>query len=251
MDYLVKELAAMTGIPSHAIRKWQERYGILKPMQAQNGYWRYSNEDYFVLKSIQQRLADNQRLQEIMRMGRETLLEDKITNFSQSQTEFIGLVQAHSYDAIEKQFNKKTRGTFSSWINRVIRPSVVLVGKAWETGLLSIPDEHGYSKWLQAYLFQKVQSFTPVKKAGWLCVTFPDDPHELSSLMHYAVLRSRGLAAWFCGMLPREILLRELQTGKYSGVAISVVLNQTNQKKDALARAIEQACPGIRVRFGG
>lgn len=241
----------MTGIPAHAIRKWQERYGILKPLQAPNGYWRYTNEDYFVLKSIQQRLTDNQRLQEIMNMGRDTLLEDNVSELSENQIEFLKLVQSHAYDSIEKQFNKKTRGTFSSWINRVIRPSVVLVGKAWETGLLSVPEEHGYSKWLQSYLFQKIETFTTASRSGWLCVTFPEDEHELSSLMHYAVMRSRRLPAWFCGMLPRDILLREIQSGKYYGVAISVVLNQTKQKLDALAKSIEQASPGIQVRFGG
>lgn len=241
----------MTGIPSHAIRKWQERYGILKPLQAANGYWRYTNEDYFVLKSIQQRLADHQRLQEIMKMGREKLLEDNVSDLSENQIEFLNLVQSHSYSQIEKQFNKKGHGTFSSWVNRVIRPSVILVGKAWETGVLSVPEEHGYSKWLQAYLFQKVQGFPPASKAGWLCVSFPGDGHELSSLMHYAILRSRGMPAWFCGMLPREILTREVQTGKYRGVAVSVVLNQTRGKLDSLQKAVEQASPGIQVRFGG
>lgn len=241
----------MTGIPPHAIRKWQERFGILKPMLGQNGYWRYTNEDYFVLRSIQQRLAGNQRLQEIMRMGRATLLEDNVTSFTETQMEFLRNVQSHSYGAIERTFNKKIQGTFSSWMTRVIRPSVVLVGKAWETGIISVPEEHGYSKWLQAYLFQKAQAFPNVNRAGWLCVTFPEDNHELSSLMHYAVLRSRGLPAWFCGMLPRDQLIREIQTGKYQGVAISVVLKQSKQKREALAKSIEQVSNEIQVRFGG
>lgn len=239
----------MTGLLPATIRKWQERFKILKPARLQNGYWCYSTEDYFILKSIQQRLNDQQSLREIMQMGRQALLQDAVPVISEDNREFIRLIQSHSYDQIEKQFEKGKRGTLSSWITHVIRPHVVLVGKAWEAGLISVAEEHGFTQWLHGLLMRHVKH--PAQKGGWLCVTFPGDPHQLSSLMHYCVLRSRSVPAWFCGSLPKEMLIKEIQSGKYRGVAISVVLHQSATRRQQLAQVLEKASPGIRVVFGG
>jgi DNA-binding transcriptional MerR regulator len=251
MDYLIKDLSKMTGIASHAIRKWQERYNILRPFRTPNGYWHYSNDDYFVLKSIQMRLDQSQKLKKIMALGREALLKDKVTTFSEEQLTFIKLLQAHDYDSVEKIFDKQLKGPFSAWVHHIIGPAVILVGKAWEENLLSVPEEHAFSHWLHGYIFAKIEKFPPHAKPGWLVTTFPGDPHDLSSLLHYAVLRSRGISAWYTGNLPENDLLREVESGKYIGISISVVLEQPEKKVKALESAILARNPKIKIRFGG
>ncbi len=69
MKFLIKDLSRMTSFSPARIRKWQERYRIFDPTQGSNGYWYYSNEDYLVLRSIQQRLAMGQKLNSVMGLG--------------------------------------------------------------------------------------------------------------------------------------------------------------------------------------
>lgn len=247
----MKDLSRMTGVPAHTIRKWQERYHILRPRQTRNGYWHYSNEDYFVLKSIQQRLKASERLREVMALGRDTLLRDKVGDFSDEHLTFLSLLREGDFSAIEAEMESRMTSSISSWINRVIRPVVVLVGKAWESQQISVAEEHAFSRWLTAYLTRKVVVPSSVERSGWLVATFPDDPHELSSLMYYAILCSRGVHAQFFGPLPREELLREVRSGDFKGVSVSVVLKQPRQKLDALRSELQKAAPGIEVRFGG
>lgn len=251
MDYLVKDLSRMTGVPAHTIRKWQERYHILRPRQTRNGYWHYSNEDYFVLKSVQQRLKENERLREIMALGRDNLLRDKVGEFSREHLSFLSMLRAGDFASIEADVDKRMTTSYSSWISRVIRPMVVLVGKAWETQQISVAEEHAFSRWLTAYLTRKADIPSAVERSGWLVATFPDDPHELSSLMYYVILRSRGVHAQFFGPLPREELLREVRSGDFKGVSVSVVLKQSRQKMDGLRAELQKTAPGIEVRFGG
>ncbi len=252
MDYLIKDLSRMTGIPAHAIRKWQERYHILRPYRTPNGYWHYSNEDFFVLKSIQQRLSQAQRLKTVMQLGREVLLRDQVSSFPPEHLHFLNLVRARNYDAIERLFEEQRRKSFSSWISRVIRPAVILVGKGWEQNLISVPEEHGFSHWLHAYIMRKTQAFGGVEKeACWLVVTFPGDPHDLSSLLYYACLRSHQINAWYTGMLPENELLHEVESGRFKGVSISVVMKQPEEKIRSLREAIQKRNKQIKIRFGG
>lgn len=251
MDYLVKDLTRMTGVPAHTIRKWQERYRILRPRQTRNGYWHYSNEDYFVLKSIQQRLSESQRLKEIMALGRDTLLKDKVSEFSPEQLKFLDCLRTGDFAAIEEVFERRRARSTSSWINRVVRPFVVLVGKAWESQYISVAEEHAFSRWITAYLTRKVNVPQESKRSGWIVTMFPEDPHELSALMYYAILTSRGVAAQFYGHLPREELFREIRSGEFQGVTVSVVLKQPRAKLESLRSELQKIAPGIQVRFGG
>lgn len=251
MDYLVKDLSRMTGVPAHTIRKWQERYHILRPRQTQNGYWHYSNEDYFVLKSIQQRLGNAQRLREIMALGRDNLLRDKVGDFSPEHLAFLSRLRDGDFASIEDSFERRRTRSTSSWINRVIRPAVVLVGKAWESQQVSVAEEHAFSRWLTAYLTRKAPVSEEAVRNGWLITTFPEDPHELSALMYSVILKSRGVPAQFYGHLPREELFREVRAGEFKGVAVSVVLKQPHARLDSLRSDLQKAVPGIQVRFGG
>lgn len=251
MDYLVKDLSRMTGVPSHTIRKWQERYHILRPRQTRNGYWHYSNEDYFVLKSIQQRLKEAQRLKDIMALGRDNLLKDKVGDFSSEHLKFLEQLRQGNFVAIEDSFERARRSSVSSWMNRIVRPAVVLVGKAWESQQITVAEEHAFSHWLSAYLTRMTPVPEQVEKQGWLVTTYPGDPHELSALMYWSILRSRGVRAQYYGGLPREELLREVKQGEFKGVTVSVVLKQPKARIESLRAEILQASPGILVRFGG
>jgi DNA-binding transcriptional MerR regulator len=251
MDYLVKDLTRMTGVPAHTIRKWQERYHILRPRQTLNGYWHYSNEDYFVLKSIQQRLKNAERLKDIMALGRDNLLKDRVGEFSEEQMRFLGRLRKGEFAAIEEEFERRHSSSTSSWINRVVRPFVVLVGKAWESQQISVAEEHAFSRWITAYLTRKAQVPAQTKRTGWFVTTFPEDPHELSALLYYSILKSRGIPAQFYGQLPREELFKEIRSGEFKGVTVSVVLKQPRAKLESLRAELQKTSPGIQVRFGG
>ncbi len=141
--------------------------------------------------------------------------------------------------------------TYSSWVRGTLQPLLQMVGRAWETGFISIAEEHSLSRWFQGFVLQSLKAYPAPASIDWLVVTFPGDPHELGALMHYAILRSRGKLVRFAGPLPREELVRETRAGEYKRISISVVLPQTKDKIAALREELAKVSPDTRVYFGG
>src|SRR5699024_51393 len=50
--YYIKEVSELTGISEQLIRKWENRYQIVKPERLDNGYRIYTYEDIVTLKSL-------------------------------------------------------------------------------------------------------------------------------------------------------------------------------------------------------
>ncbi|MEQ9363905.1 MAG: cobalamin B12-binding domain-containing protein [Leptospirales bacterium] len=253
MKFLIKDLSRMTSFSPARIRKWQERYRIFEPNQGSNGYWYYSNEDYLVLRSIQQRLAMGQKLNLVMGLGREFLLANLINDeFTQTEWKLIQLIKDSNYEMLENHLyvERKTK-TYGGWVRGTLQPLLQMVGRAWETGFISIAEEHALSRWFHGFVLQSLKSYAAPSAIDWLVVTYPGDPHELGALMHYAILRSRGKKVRFAGDLPREELVREVRAGNYQRISISVVLPQSREKLDSVRAELLAADPDVRVYFGG
>lgn len=254
MKLLIKDLSRMTSFSPARIRKWQERYRVFRPMQGGNGYWYYTNEDYLVLRSIQQRLALGHKLAQIMQLGREHLLANLIhDDYSEEDWSIIQAVKDGEYRKIERRLEAaRASQKCRHWLKHAVQPVTVTVGRAWESSYVSITEEHAFSRWMHSYLMGVAMAYPGNGPAhDWLVATFPDDAHELGALMHFVHLRSRGRAARFAGMLPREELIREIRNGEYQRASISVVMPQTPEKLRSLRQEISKARPGLQVFFGG
>lgn len=253
MKFLIKDLSRMTSFSPARIRKWQERYRIFAPNQGSNGYWYCSNEDYLVLRSIQQRLAMGQKLNLVMALGREFLLANLINDeFSQTEWKLIQLIKDSNYEMLENHLYVESKKTpYGGWVRNTLQPMLMMVGRAWETGFISIAEEHALSRWFHGFVLQSLKVYPAPNAIDWLVVTYPGDPHELGALMHYAILRSRGKKVRFAGELPREELVREIRTGTYQRISISVVLPQSRDKLEGLRAEIVSTNPELKVYFGG
>ncbi len=253
MKFLIKDLSRMTSFSPARIRKWQERYRIFKPLQGENGYWYYSNEDYLVLRSIQQRLAMGQKLSQVMLLGREHLLAHLISDdFSERDWRIIQSAKDGDYPRLEKELGRKLqKQKFPQWLKAEIQPMLVVIGRAWEAGYLSISEEHAFSHWLHAYLMQLAAEFPTEGERNWLVAVYPGDQHELGAILHYCLLRYRAHNVRFVGMLPREELLRELRDGDYRRVSVSVVMPQPQTALSAFRADIKRVQPAVRIYFGG
>lgn len=253
MKFLIKDLSRMTSFSPARIRKWQERYRIFNPTQGSNGYWYYSNEDYLVLRSIQQRLAMGQKLNLVMGLGREFLLANLINDeFTQTEWKLIQFIKDSNYEMLENHlFVERKSKTYGSWVRGTLGPLLTMVGRAWETGFVSIAEEHALSHWFHGFVLQSLKAYPAPSAIDWLVVTYPGDPHELGALLHYAILRSRGKKVRFAGDLPREELIREIRSNEYQRVSISVVLPQGREKLEQLREELIAVAPGLQVYFGG
>lgn len=252
MKYLIKDLACVSNLHPDRIRKWQERYHLLKPELGSNGYYYYSNEDLKILLYVKNELSKGKKISQIIAKPRQELLKE-ITQSNEFSTEELSIIEAISnfnYKPIERKLYQvlKKKG-FYSWL-REIHKLIILTGKTWEKNLITISDEHSFSNWLKANLLTYIVRNLPKKKPVWLVSTFPGDPHELGALLHYIKLLKFKVPARYVGNLPKEELLKEIKIGSYRVVSISIVLPQKWKVIQNLKHQIEKL-DHTKVLFGG
>ena len=253
MRYLIKDLSKMTGVKGFTIRKWQERYSIFQPQMANNGYWYYSNEDYTVLSKIVKLLESGERISNIAAIGRENLLKLKNeAGYSDYERQLLHWVMEGNFSAIEKEFEAKVSSmSFKDFIRNHAEHMVILVGRAWQDGLITVAEENSLTKWLFGYIRNKASQFETDKRPIWLVSVFPGDPHELGALLHYAVLKSKKIPAKFVGSIPMEHLVKELIKTNYKIVSLSMALAQPLPKIEKVKNALLKKSQVKKVYFGG
>ena len=255
MKYLIKDLSKMTGLTPARIRKWQERYKILKPETLDNGYHYYDNNDLFVLKRIANELEKNIPLSKILALGRDKLLEPvSQEGFSADELKKIQIIASGKYRTLEVELNRLHKEqSFSSWVKSSLHPLIVLTGKGWERGYISVADEHAFSRWFYSYFSEHIKKFKDKesKSFDWLVVVYPEDEHEIGALLHYGELLSKGVSARFCGRLPEDELIKELYSGNYRFLTISAVVPRKVSEFESLKKRIQDRFENIKIVFGG
>lgn len=253
MEYLIKDLSAMTGLSPARIRKWQERHRILEPRSAANGYWYYSNDDFFVLRNIARRLKDGETLRKILEAGRASLLApDPVgtEDFTQREWAFIQAVGKGDNSALESHLWRAPEEAFDAWQSRLSR-AMVIVGAAWERGYVSVADEHAFSAWFSGFYLNGIGRQNGSGRPEWLVVSFPGDEHTLGALLRFGEIVHEGGAARFCGMLPEKELVGELYSQDYKKLSISVVMPRPRADLDNLYARIKARFPALEIEFGG
>lgn len=254
MKYLVKDLSQLSGFSPARIRKWQERYHILNPEKGENGYYYFSNEDLKTLLFIKEKINQNYKIKEILNeLNKPSITKEKIflKEFTKEELELIFYISHSNFNAIQNYLDKIYRkNKFNYWIQS-IRKLLLLTGKAWEKNLLSIADEHTFSRWIYLYISKKIIQLQTNKDPTWLVCVFPGDEHELGALLHYAKLLYFKVPAKFVGMLPEKELLKEIKQNYYKVISISLVMPQKKEKIDTLKKKIQKQRPNIKVLFGG
>lgn len=253
MRYLIKDLSKMTGVKGFTIRKWQERYSIFQPMMANNGYWYYSNEDYTVLSKIVKLLESGERISNIAALGRENIL--KLRNdqgYTEIERQLLQWVMEGNFHEVEKYLEEKHNSMgFKEFIRHYVEHLVILMGRAWQDGLITVGEENSLTKWLGGYIHSKASKFEITKKPVWLVSVFPGDPHEIGALMHYAILRSKKVPVKYIGSIPTEHLVKELIKTDYKIVSISMALAQPLTKVEKLKSVLLKKTKVKRIYFGG
>jgi DNA-binding transcriptional MerR regulator len=253
MRLTAKKLSELTSVPAANIRKWRERYSILNPQRGENGYLYYTSEDYRVVLSINKLLAQGNKLAGIMHLGRAKLLEiAPQANHTSDETHFLERVIEGNFSSISHEYDEYLQThSAESLVQKKIHPHTILVGRAWESGYITVATEHAFSRWVMGYLSQLALRFTRKKGGDRLFIAFPGDQHELGAMMHYVLMASQGLGGKFCGALPFDRLFEELSHGDYEELHVSATIPKSREEIDKFVVSVHKKYPHLKIKIGG
>jgi DNA-binding transcriptional MerR regulator len=208
--YRIKTVASMTGLSTHVIRKWEERYHLIHPQRGPNGYRTFTEEDVQFLLYLKSQLTNGETIGQLAE-SREAHLRQAMQAMSyncpnlpnQFQAEGRKVLQAaqtHDDDAIQR--------TIASWILQlglehameiIFFPLLRQIGDLWHQGKISISSENSVSRIIRLQLINALGKDSSRDKEQALIACVPWDSHEIAPLTATLLLQKRGWQATYLG----------------------------------------------------
>jgi methanogenic corrinoid protein MtbC1 len=193
----IAALARTTGVAADTLRKWEQRYGVLRPTRTPGGQRRYSQADVARVQWLQARLGEGYRIGEAA-----ALLGGGPTPSSPEEAREALLDAARRGDAagvarITEQAFAVTG--LESFLRDVVAPALERVGDEWERGAATVAHEHLLSAALRARLETVLTDARGPVRGTVVLACAPGERHELGLLSLAALLRADGWQVVYLG----------------------------------------------------
>jgi methanogenic corrinoid protein MtbC1 len=247
----IAALSRRTGIAPDTLRKWEQRYGILRPARTTGGQRRYTERDVARVEWLRDRLSEGYRIGEAAHIlgGADSdpagcadelpdlMLTALATNDSARLSSLID--QTFALLSLE-------RG-----IVDVVAPVLERVGQGWDTGAISIAQEHLLTSKLRARLEQLVGDTRGGVRGTAVLACAPGERHDLGLLMLAVLLGADG---WHVEYLGAD--LPAAQTLAFAGkldADVICISTARSESADRLRWELADAVPaeGIPIVVGG
>jgi MerR family transcriptional regulator, light-induced transcriptional regulator len=235
----IGQLAKRTGVSPELLRAWEQRYGLLEPARTAGGFRLYSAADEARVQRMQRLVSGGLAAAQAAHLilSREpvpgtasasaTILEDAAGNLVASLDR---LDEQAANTALDRLFAAYTVETV---LRDVVLPYLHRLGERWETGEISVAQEHFASNLLRGRLLGLAQGWGQGQGPGAILACLPGEHHELGLLVFGVALRRRGWRITYLGtnspidavahvtrsLLPAAVVLFSVDPGNFSGHA--------------------------------
>jgi DNA-binding transcriptional MerR regulator len=246
----IAALAQRTGVAPDTLRKWEQRYAILRPERTAGGQRRYSERDVARVEWLRERLGEGYRIGEAAtllgsvgprpaRSAREHLL-GMLAALDELEPEVIGLRldQAFALLRVEETFEA------------VLCPLLEAVGARWQAGTVTTAEEHLVSEAVRSRLGHLLADAGGGPHGVAVLACAPGERHELGLMMATIAIRRDGWKVVYLGAdapLADALALAEAMSASVLGLSLS-----TAERTDALAAGLRAGVPdGVSIVVGG
>ena len=208
MGFTIKELETLSGIKSHTIRIWEQRYGFLKPERTATNIRTYSNEELKTLLTVAllnkygykisriDSMPPQQRNQEVLELQVSEAHDEALVN------ELIGCMIDMDIRGFEAHLNRYIREKgIEQTITSILFFFLQKTGILWQTGHINPAHEHLVSNVIRQKLVAAIDGLPPPQKNTplFLLLLPEDEHHELGLLYVSYLLKMKGLPVLYLG----------------------------------------------------
>jgi len=208
--YRIKTVASMTGLSTHLIRKWEERYHLVHPQRAPNGYRTFTEDDVQFLLYLKSQLTHGETIGQLAESG-ETHLRQAMRNISYSCPGIPNQFEPEGRKVIQSAQNQDLdaiQRTIASWILQlgveetmevILFPLLRHIGELWHQGKISISAENSISRIIRLQLINVLGKDSSRDKQQALIACMPGDNHEIAPLTVTVLLQKNGWHPTYLG----------------------------------------------------
>lgn len=262
--FRIKAVASMTGLSTHVIRKWEERYDLLHPRRESNAYRMYTEDDIQLLLYVKSQLAQGESIGELSQAGipdlRRSMQEAPISlsgippDYQKETRRIIQSAQAQHAEGIQRILTEWIAQTgLEQALEIILFPVLRLIGELWHDGRISISGEHTVTRLIRQHLVTALRSRSLSGQAHALIACAPGEYHEIAPLTAAFLLQNRG---WQTTYLGPNVAFDVLDLALRRSHANLMILSCTTEPERKIAErwlktAGHQFQPHCQVMVGG
>ncbi len=195
----IAAISRRTGVAPDTLRKWEQRYGVLRPVRTAGGQRRYDETDVLRVEWLRDRIGEGWRIGEAARMldGSTTVAPDDPAELRDAMIAAVRDVDLVALSAtLDHAFAVLP---LQQALGDVITPALHWTGEAWHRGDLSIAQEHAISGKVRAHLGKLIADGRGDVHGVAVLACGPGEHHDIGLLMLAVALRADGWRVEFLG----------------------------------------------------
>lgn len=195
----IAALARRTGIAPDTLRKWEQRYGVLRPARTVGGQRRYTETDVQRVEWLRDRIKDGWRIGEAARVlddaagsaldGPDELGEALVVAIRDGKPQDLSAILDQAFSVLPLE----------QTLAEVVTPALRWTGEAWHRGELSIAQEHAITEKVRAHLGKLLSDGRGGVRGVAVLACAPGEQHDVGLLMLAVMLRADGWRVEFLG----------------------------------------------------
>lgn len=194
----IAAIARRTRVAPDTLRKWESRYGVLRPTRTAGGQRRYDEADVQRVEWLRDRIAEGWRIGEAARMldAEASALDDPV----ELRDALIPAIRDFDLPSVTATLDQAFAVLpLEQALADVITPALEWTGEAWHRGELSIAQEHAISAKVRAHLTRLIADGRADVHGIAVLACGPGEQHDLGLLMLAVALRADGWRVEYLG----------------------------------------------------
>ncbi|HEU5362622.1 MAG TPA: MerR family transcriptional regulator [Gaiellaceae bacterium] len=244
----IAALTRRTGVPPDTIRKWEQRYGVLRPARTPGGQRRYTEIDVARVEWLKARISEGFRIGEAAELLGASVVAS--ADGGELRRAIVDGTRASDLDAVTAAVEQALVVLAAETaFAEVLGPALVDIGELWARGDVTVAQEHLASSTVRAALLRLLADRRGSVRGVAVLACAPGERHEIGLLMLAVLLRANGWQVAYLGPdTPVEDaveLARELDA---SAILLSVTRTEPAATLEAALRELDVPA---RVLVGG
>ncbi len=208
-NFTIKDIENLTGIKSHTLRIWEQRYGIPNPKRTSTNIRFYDNDDLKLLLNVSLLNRKGHKISHITALSKEEM-EKMILSYSSETTDTnvqLDCLMSAMFNLDEAAFERMLsthlmKQGLEKTLLELFFPFLNKIGFLWQAGQVHPAFEHFLSNLIRQKVIVAIdaQSAARKKDAKTFVLYLPSsEMHELGLLFANYLIRSRGHHSIYLG----------------------------------------------------
>ncbi|MCZ4243922.1 MerR family transcriptional regulator [Pedobacter punctiformis] len=264
MTYTISDLEQLSGIQSHTIRIWEQRYNALKPMRSQGNTRMYDDEQLKKLLNIVSLNQTGLKISKICSLSDTDLnallsKQHQVSNEDHQAEYYISQLIKHGIAFDEAAFDRLINEFIYKYgltdcYRRVMYPLLVRLGLMWRKDDICPAHEHFLSNIIRQKIFSAINNIPLEQGEGqtWLLFLPENEDHDIGLLFANYFLRAAKQKVIFLGSkVPLSSIEKVLSSTHIDQVLIFMINLKLVKTAQQYIDQLSEICRSTQIHLAG